>query len=155
MSILQRILEVLTRIRQLIQYANDTTGAADQSIGDAVRSLVAGYGGVVPETETETVTTATASNGTANVTFSFVPDFITINEDISVSDHRAMMGFDFHKLGNNVYTAGLYKDGSRNSFCQIGIQRNDTTCTINFLTVGSVPIPIPNYNLTLTAYKIR
>lgn len=70
MSLASILTDVKSRLAALLTFANEKTGAADTSIGDAIHTLADGYGGGALATGTF------VGNGTQKITINLgIPDF--------------------------------------------------------------------------------
>lgn len=101
-------------INALTRYANETTGASDTTLSDAVESLVAGYGGG-GSSSVQTVTGTIIGDGTniLEIPCAFAPDTIYIYSDLS--DDVTKRGVaDFYLIKDFAIYIGRDTSGSNN-----------------------------------------
>lgn len=102
-------------INALTRYANETTGASDTTLSDAVESLVAGYGGG-GSSSVQTVTGTIIGDGTniLEIPCAFAPDIIYIHTDFS-DDVTKRGVVDFYLVKDRMYYIGRDSSSSNNN----------------------------------------
>lgn len=123
-------------INALTRYANETTGATDTTLSDAVESLVAGYGGGGDSCLWRTVTLEESHEADNIGNALYWGSFLDIASQTDLDEYTYVAVFTNNRPSNMTYCTNLISYVSVSGTIKCSSIRNDWSNTMNQYNAG-------------------